>query len=287
MNAVLALLWKGVVDPVLKSMKIETTPDTTNTTALPRITWCATGPLAFLPLHAAGEYGIGQSVKAADFIVSSYTSSLSSLLHIQSRPQHSTQSSAPKVLVVSQPSTPGQRPLPGTFAEVAIIKERLPLATGSLNDNEATVSGVLEHMGKYNSIHLACHGIQNLDDPIQSAFALYDGQLTLAQLMNTTLADAELAVLSACQTATGESVLSDEAVHLTAGMIAVGYKSVIGTMWSIGDEDAPKIADVFYSRLVEDPTRPAHALHEAVKYLREQVGEDNFARWVPFVHFGM
>jgi len=28
-------------------------------------------------------------------------------------------------------------------------------------------------------------------------------------------------------------------------------------------------------------------LHEAVKYLREQVGEDNFARWVPFVHFGM
>ncbi|KAI0082963.1 hypothetical protein BDY19DRAFT_981531, partial [Irpex rosettiformis] len=54
------------------------------------------------------------------------------------------------------------------------------------------------------------------------------------------LPNADLAVLSACQTATGDEKLSEEAVHLAAGMLNIGYKSVIGTMWSISDYIAPE-----------------------------------------------
>ena len=122
---------------------------------------------------------------------------------------------------------------------------------------------------------------------------LHDGKLTLSHLMTTSAGNAELAFLSACQTSAGDMRLPDEAVHLAAGMLAAGCKSVIGTMWSINDSDAPVVADEVYRRLKEGYVRgegrlrPAYALHEAVKVLRESVGEENFIQWVPYVHFGL
>src|ERR1700733_6751721 len=41
------------------------------------------------------------------------------------------------------------------------------------------------------------------------------------------------------QTAKGDSKLPEEAIHLAAGMLMVRYGSVVGTMWSIRDDDAP------------------------------------------------
>ena len=81
-------------------------------------------------------------------------------------------------------------------------------------------------------------------------------------------------------------------MHLAGGMLAAGFKSVIGTMWSIGDYEAPIVAEAFYRVLSEqrergDKIQPAYALHEAVKVLREKIGEDNFVKWIPFVHFGV
>jgi CHAT domain-containing protein len=88
--------------------------------------------------------------------------------------------------------------------------------------------------------------------------------------------------------------MSEEAVHLAGGMLAAGYRSVIATMWSIKDNDAPLIAGEVYRYLVSGPepdsTRAAHALHHAVKRLREQVdesGQSSFLSWVPFIHVGI
>jgi CHAT domain-containing protein len=90
------------------------------------------------------------------------------------------------------------------------------------------------------------------------------------------------------QTATGHEKLSEEAVHLAAGIMLASYGSVIVTMWSIQDKDAPAIADHVYSELFnnEGPnsTKAALALHHAVKSLRQQVGDTAFLSWVPFIH---
>ena len=101
--------------------------------------------------------------------------------------------------------------------------------------------------------------------------------------------------MSACQTAVGDERTPEESAHLAAGMLAVGFKGVIATMWSIMDADAPVVVEQFYktllalrdtTRLQRGETGAAYALHEALKVLREQVGEDDFLRWAPFVHFG-
>ncbi|KZV60839.1 hypothetical protein PENSPDRAFT_593624 [Peniophora sp. CONT] len=89
---------------------------------------------------------------------------------------------------------------------------------------------LLEH----NWAHLACHGSQDLTGPLQRAFPLYNGpQLSLVDVMSTTADNAKHAFLSACQTAIGDEEIPEEPMHLAAGMLTVGFKGVISTMWSI------------------------------------------------------
>ncbi|KAJ6514026.1 CHAT domain-containing protein, partial [Mycena vulgaris] len=100
------------------------------------------------------------------------------------------------------------------------------------------------------------------------------------------------AFLSACQTATGNEVLQEEAVHLAGGMLSAGYRGVIATMWTIMDSEAPQVASDVYERLFQisppDSSRAAEALHHAVRKLRpDSEGKKPFSHWVPFIHVGV
>jgi hypothetical protein len=99
-------------------------------------------------------------------------------------------------------------------------------------------------------VHFACHGVQNLNAPLKSGFLLQNGCLELSRIISTSLPNADFTFLSACQTAAGHLDHPDEAIHLAAGMLLAGYHSVIATMWSISDNDAPFIADAVYSYLL-------------------------------------
>ena len=124
--------------------------------------------------------------------------------------------------------------------------------------------------------------------PTKSAFILADGNLELEELIKHPLPRAEFAFLSACQTATGDVKLAEEAVHLAAGMMLAGYRSVIATMWSIRDMDGPEVAGDVYAELLKDGkadhTQAAYALHRAVQKLR--LSGATFLAWMPFIHFG-
>ncbi|KAG9122641.1 hypothetical protein FRC07_000897 [Ceratobasidium sp. 392] len=253
----------------------------------PHVTWCAAGPLSLLPLHAAGLYD-GTLSNAFDLVVSSYTPTLSALI------SHSDCESSPQagVLAIGQAKTLGQPPLPKTVEELMIIQQQANMTQYcQLDGSLATVSATLNAMEKYSWVHLACHAIQNPSDPSQSAFYLHDGTLTLQEIAKRAFKNKGLAFLSACQTATGDNKLPDEATHLAAGMLMAGYPSVIATMWSIMDGDAPKIAKDVYAELMEggqmNHTKAARALHKAVGKLREQVGIKSVGRWAPFVHIGV
>ncbi|KAI0083507.1 CHAT domain-containing protein [Irpex rosettiformis] len=293
MRKILADLWNWVVKPIMDIVSTLVPPSTT----LPHVTWCPTGPLVFLPLHAAGIYPSDDRISAPsqtimDIAVSSYAPTLEALLKPRTKVTPAGQD--PRVLIVSQPDTPGGSPIPGTTTEAAIVMS-LVGESKTLDDAGGTVQAVLEGMATHEWVHLACHGIQNRMDPMSSAFLLYDGRLTLADLMSHHLPNADLAVLSACQTATGDEKLPEEAVHLAAGMLNIGYKSVVGTMWSISDYVAPDVMRVFYTVMADQvkaggDLQPAYALHEAIKVLRRSSGRggmNDFLRWVPFVHFGL
>ncbi|KAF8962051.1 CHAT domain-containing protein [Flammula alnicola] len=247
-----------------------------------RIWWCPTGPLAFLPLHAAGIYGSeyqpGSCV--SDFVVSSYTPTVRSLS--DKFIAASTSSRSTSLVLISQPNTPGLRSIPSTRTETHAL-EALMKGTAVnallLEDDKATREKVKAEIKSRSWVHFACHGVQDVHQPLESGLCLHDGRLELLEIMKQQIPNPDLAFLSACQTSKGDLNLSEEVVHLAAGMLAAGYRGVVGTMWSISDMHGPEFAK---------DTRAAYALDYATRKVRESLGEGDaaFLTWVPYVHFG-
>ena len=176
-----------------------------------------------------------------------------------------------------------------------MIKERLSRLSSRqvlLVESDGSKDDVLDKLQKCSWAHFACHGIQDPQNPINSGLQLANNQcLKLSDIVRVTHPRGGLAFLSACQTATGNKKLADEAVHLAAGMLFIGYSGVIATMWSILDDVAPQVAEDVYSQLFSNDSPPDHrqaarALHYAVERL-QQDPKISFYSWLPFVHLGL
>ncbi|KAF5331237.1 hypothetical protein D9611_013067 [Ephemerocybe angulata] len=293
-------LWEEVVKPILDALGVSRV-DQASREEPPRVWWCPTGPLSFLPLHAAGIYRGENAESVFEYVVSSYTPTVTAITDRVKNP-HSIDSDASGLFLTSQPSAPNASPIPGTTKEVQSIFQRAEesgVRTSKLEGNEMSVAACLDRMKEFSSIHLACHGSQNAAEPLQSRFLFHQGDLELGTILKSNLKNADLAFLSACQTSTGQEALSDEAVHLAAGMLAAGYRRVIGTMWSIGDAPAQEVATAFYEYLFThrdeasgsafDGAPSAVALHRATQQLRLSLNdsEHSLLTWIPFVHFGL
>ncbi|KAF8180053.1 hypothetical protein K438DRAFT_2172526 [Mycena galopus ATCC 62051] len=115
---ILSELWFKIVRPVLNALTIMTpvSQDLGNI-------WCPTGPLAFLPINAAGLYSKDKAFgsKLSDFLISSYTPSLTTLFH-GFHPQSESKEDL-QLLAVTQPSAKGQSYIPGTHDEIKCIKQ--------------------------------------------------------------------------------------------------------------------------------------------------------------------
>ncbi|KAG9083760.1 hypothetical protein FS749_005751, partial [Ceratobasidium sp. UAMH 11750] len=143
---ILAMLWYDVAKPVLDHLNIAHVLPADD---LPHITWCTTGPLAFLPLHAAGDYD-NPSTVLPNLVVSSYIPTISSLS------QHTPSPGAfSGILAVGHESAVrGFDALPGTKAElnqVQLQAESLPFTR--LDEENACTDAVLKAMGDHSWVH--------------------------------------------------------------------------------------------------------------------------------------
>lgn len=300
LREVLRGLWNDVVKPILNALGYLNPVSASSGALLPRIWWCPTGAMSFLPIHAAGLYGKGNSESTMDYVVSSYTPTITAIAD-RVKASAPIDNAVSGLFLTSQPNAPDACPIPGTTTEVECIHAKA-LDNGTRTckrvGSELSVQNCLQSMEEFSSVHLACHASQNAEDPLQSRFLLHDGELTLETIIQMNFKNADLAFLSACQTSTGEERLSDEAVHLAAGMLAAGYRRVVATMWPISDQHAPDVAGNFYDYLWShrgdgsggsfDGSLSAHALHHSVQNLRQHIGdsEESLLTWVPYVHFG-
>ena len=291
----LRIAWNDILIHVFKKMGISLEPESSEPLHLRRILWYLTGPLTFVPMHAAGPGR--READISKVAVSSYVTTLDSLS--RSQRNRALKTAGPKrLLAVSQRATPGQCPLPRSTEEVETIVRVVSSAGWSeknidrLDDSDATVLGVSDAMNPCSWVHFACHGLQDPILGMKSAFALHDGSLELGHIASKRLAHGEFAFLSVCHAASGLQNLPGEAMHLAAGLQFIGFGSVIATMWAINDEDAPKVAAYTYQYLFRnglhrcDSSEAAMALSYAVQKLREEP-EMTLDRWAPFIHFGI
>jgi CHAT domain-containing protein len=144
----------------------------------------------------------------------------------------------------------------------------------------------------YPWVHFACHGHLVASEPFLSYFQLHDNErLTLGDLIKARLSNAEFAFLSACHSAAiNIDNTPDEAIHLAAALQFCGFRSVVGTLWAMVDEDGPDVAEDFYRYMFREPESAgdfrdsAFALNHATREMRKRgVPID---RWINFIHIG-
>jgi CHAT domain-containing protein len=195
-----------------------------------------TGELGFLPIHAASQHRGANAESVMDYLVSSYVPTLSALIKARQswKPIPRAEVSA---LLICEAST-GHSYLPKVVDEARAVRECFEAASASVIDKPtshmtlARAQSLLRDGAFIRVLHIASHGIQE-SNPLESAFLMEDGRLSIAEIMKLDLPQAVLAFLSACQTAKGDREAPDQAVHLAASMLFCGFRSVIGTMWCV------------------------------------------------------
>ena len=285
---VLDWLWEVVARPVLTELGHTSPPGTGD--RWPRVWWCPTGPLTVLPIHAAGRHPrhrTSTSDSVLNRVISSYTPTLTAL----TRARQPMTPGPVRQLAVGMATTPGLPPLPAVPREMDVLARHFPagLANHQLVKSQATRANAAAGVTGHSWLHLACHAVQQYADPDRSGFALWDGTLTITDLVAQPTQHRDLAFLSACQTATGSTRHLDEAIHLAAAMQFLGYHHVIASMWTIADSPAPNVANSVYGTLTQggtaDPGRSAEALHHAIHTLRD-TDPTNPLLWAPYIHLG-
>ena len=137
------------------------------------------------------------------------------------------------------------------------------------------------NLADYRIVHFATHGLINNQNPDLSGVVLslvdeqgrpQNGFLRLYDIYNLKL-DADLVVLSACQTALGKEVKGEGLVGLTRGFMYAGSPRVVASLWRIDDRATADIMKRFYEAMLKDGMRPAAALRAA------QISMSQDKRW--------
>ena len=103
-------------------------------------------------------------------------------------------------------------------------------------------------LGNYRIVHFATHGFLNSKHPELSGLVLslvdengqpQDGFLRFHQIFNFKL-NADLVVLSGCQTALGKDISGEGLMGLTRGFMYAGAPTVVASLWSV-ERPAPRL----------------------------------------------
>ena len=123
----------------------------------------------------------------------------------------------------------------------------------------------------YRIVHLATHGVLDSERPSLSSLILslvdehgarQNGYLRLHDIYNMRL-DADLVVLSACQTALGKEIKGEGLVGLTRAFIYAGAPRVVASLWQVSDLATAELMKTFYRGMLQQHLPPAAALRAA------------------------
>ncbi len=184
-------------------------------------------------------------------------------------------------------------PLP--FAQQEVEKLKNIFDGNFLFEQEANEAQFKELAGNYTVIHLAMHGLANSDNPELSGLAFTenldekeDNILYLHEINNLKL-NAELVVLSACETGIGSFRAGEGVVSVARSFMYAGAPSVIMTLWPVNDQATQLIMQDFYARLQAGKAKDL-ALREAKLAYIERVKDKGIAAhpvlWGPYIQLG-
>ncbi len=175
--------------------------------------------------------------------------------------------------------------LPSSADEVRMAEAAFPgQKVDSLIGSSATEAAFkAERLNQYRVIHLAVHGFADSTFPERAALILLsdpaageDGFLQASEIVQLRF-DAELVVLSACETAVGPLQGQEGIANLSRAFLLAGARSVISTLWQVDDDASLFLMKHFYEHLSRNQS-PALAVTAAKRDMLRTFGR----RAVPY-----
>jgi CHAT domain-containing protein len=171
---------------------------------------------------------------------------------------------------------------------IARVAHRAEVRLGYEATRAAAMSGELRN---FRYIHFATHGVIDDRNPELSGIVLslidergnpQDGFLRLHDIYNLDL-QADLVVLSACQTALGKEVAHEGLVGLTRGFMYAGAERVLASLWKIDDRATSELMRRFYERMLVERMTPAAALRAVQMEMAQSPRWSEPYHWAAFV----
>jgi CHAT domain-containing protein len=182
--------------------------------------------------------------------------------------------------------------LPATIPEVDRISTTFPNTT-KLVDRDFTAPASKAKVGGNTIIHFATHAQFKSGSPLDSYVLFGDGsKVTLSEINDWNLKDADLVVLSACQTGVGSFGNGAEILGFGYQVQRAGAKASIASLWTVSDGGTQLLMEAFYGNLQKGNVSISTSLREAqLNLIRLSVkqGQINYNHpyyWSAFVLIG-
>ncbi|EWZ80294.1 hypothetical protein NW765_011586 [Fusarium oxysporum] len=316
-------LWDTVAHQILDALGFTQRHDP-SLEKWPRIWWVATGIMTKFPLHAAGRHNDPStgSANVLDRVMSSYSSSIKTIIQSRRRGHEAAASAPAQALLVAMKHTPEQTSLPFAAREIEVIRDLVKTMQLEPIEPGQHKHDIMAHLPQCKVFHFAGHGHTDGHDPMRSRLLLEDGKenpLTVANLLEINLRKhlPFLAYLSACGTGRiRDKRFVDESIHLVSACQLAGFRHVIGTLWEVNDELCVDMARITYEGMRDGSMTDesvCEGLHNATRQLRDRWrnmlvnlvarsatdgdrrprdiiacdDETSPLNWVPYVHFGV
>jgi CHAT domain-containing protein len=182
-------------------------------------------------------------------------------------------------------------PLPAARAEVEALSREF---NGYFAfDSLASERVLYEKAADYAIIHLAMHGLLDEKRPILSSLALtedgdslYDNFWQAHEISKMEL-NADLVVLSACETGYGRFETGNGIASLARAFMYAGVPSLVVSLWQVNDQSTSIIMQNFYKHLASGETKSAALRQAKLDYI--SISDDIAAHpafWSPFILIG-
>jgi|GEM_PF-1139135 len=190
--------------------------------------------------------------------------------------------------------------LPGAQQEARAIQEkvmaghsavspinRISMVIGSEASRDHVTTGGLQGFG---ILHFATHGVVDADIPELSGLVVSGDQLNdekisylrphdIAQLQ----LDADLVVLSGCETGIGKSLAAEGLMSLTRPFFVAGARQVVSSLWKVSDQATAALMEHFYTHLLDHQLPAEKALQRAKDDMRADPQWQHPYFWAGFV----